>query len=189
VQLPARFSVPELLEDYAAIAQARGASLPASYDDARAAARRIVAALGHGSERPCHNDLLAGNLIRADEDGRTLLVDWEYAGMGDPRFDLGNLSVNNDFDDGTDDRLLATYQGSAASDGQRAALKLMRVMSDAREAAWGVVQGAVSDLDFDFEGYAAEHFQRLRAAVEQPLFEEWIACAATESGGQGGQTA
>ncbi len=26
-----------------------------------------------------------------------MIVDWEYAGMGDPRFDLGNLSVNNDF--------------------------------------------------------------------------------------------
>ena len=37
----------------------------------------------------------------------------------------------------------------------------MRFMSDFREAMWGVVQSAVSELDFDFEGYAREHFERL----------------------------
>src|SRR3977135_3473546 len=109
--------------------------------------------------------------------------------MGDPRFDLGNVSVNNGFDEHTDDCLLASYHGSRPGDGARAGLKLMRLMSDAREAAWGVVQGAVSELDFDFAGYAAEHFERLRAAVEQPLFEEWITYAAAGSGGHGGQTA
>ncbi len=28
-----------------------------------------------------------------------MIVDWEYAGMGHPCFDLGNLAVNNDFDE------------------------------------------------------------------------------------------
>jgi thiamine kinase-like enzyme len=177
VQLPTRFWVPELLEDYAAIAQARGARLPDGYDPAREAARRIGAALPLSEQRPCHDDLLAGNLIRAESDGRILLVDWEYAGMGDARFDLGNLSVNNDFDEATDDRLLRAYHGEPPSDAQRAALKLMRVLSDAREGAWGVVQGAISALEFDFAGYAGEHFERLRATVAGADFEEWLASA------------
>ena len=43
----------------------------------------------------------------------------------------------------------------------------MRYMSDFREAMWGVVQSAVSELDFDFAGYAAEHFERMeRTATE-----------------------
>jgi thiamine kinase-like enzyme len=180
VQLPTRFSVPELLEAYAAIARARGAPVPASYDAARAAAKRIAAALQNGEERPCHNDLLAGNLIRAEQDGRTLLVDWEYAGMGDPRFDLGNLSVNNEFDEATDERLLHAYYGAPPSDARRAALKLMRVLSDAREGAWGVVQGAISELDFDFAGYAQEHLDRLHEAVERPEFGDWLATAADD---------
>jgi hypothetical protein len=46
----------------------------------------------------------------------------------------------------------------------------MRFMSDFREAMWGVVQTAVSELDFDFEGYAAEHFGRLRRTAESPAF-------------------
>jgi len=36
-------------------------------------------------------------------------------------------------------------------------------MSDFREAMWGVLQSGISELDFDFNGYAAKHFQRLAA--------------------------
>jgi thiamine kinase-like enzyme len=176
-RLPARFCVPSLLDDYAAIVTEHGATLPAAYAQAVAAAARIEAALPVAGPCPCHDDLLSGNIIRAQDDGRLMIVDWEYAGMGDPRFDLGNLSINNDFDEATDERLLTAYYGQAPSDGRRAALKLMRVLSDAREAAWGVVQAEVSELDFDFEGYGRKHFERLRAAVEQPRFEEWLAAA------------
>ena len=52
--------------------------------------------------------------------GALMLVDWEYAGMGDPRFDLGNLAVNNDFDDADDERLLTAYYGRPPSDGASA---------------------------------------------------------------------
>ena len=46
----------------------------------------------------------------------------------------------------------------------------MRFMSDFREAMWGVVQAAVSELDFDFSAYAAEHFVRLRRTAESHSF-------------------
>jgi hypothetical protein len=46
----------------------------------------------------------------------------------------------------------------------------MRFMSDFREAMWGVVQSAVSELDFDFEGYARDHFERLRRTAESDAF-------------------
>ncbi|MHB8234642.1 MAG: phosphotransferase [Solirubrobacteraceae bacterium] len=178
VRLPTRFDVPALLGDYAAIVRSRAGTLPRAYTEAVRVAERIRSAVVLDRRRPCHNDLLAGNVIRAQEDGRLMLVDWEYAGMGDARFDLGNLSVNNDFDEPTDERLLSAYYGSAPSDAQRAALALMRVLSDAREAAWGVVQGELSELDFDFEGYAREHFERLQAATEQPQFAQWLQSAA-----------
>jgi thiamine kinase-like enzyme len=106
-----------------------------------------------------------------------MIVDWEYAGMGDPRFDLGNLSINNDFDEATDERLLNAYQKGAPTDAQRAALKLMRLLSDAREAAWGVMQGVVSELDFDFEHYGREHFERLHGGGVEAHLEEWLATA------------
>jgi thiamine kinase-like enzyme len=177
VRLPARFSVPELLDDYAAIIGERGGELPPQYEQARDAVARIAASLAPERERPCHNDLLAGNVIRERAGGRLMVVDWEYAGMGDPRFDLGNLSVNNGFDEASDERLLHAYYGASPSDSQMAALQLMRVLSDAREAAWGVVQAQISALDFDFQGYAEKHFERLREAVTRPRFEECLASA------------
>jgi thiamine kinase-like enzyme len=187
--LPACFWVPDLLERYGAIVRERGGELPAVYVQAVAIAARIAAVLPLARRCPCHDDLLPGNIIFAQPDERILIVDWEYAGMGDPRFDLGNLSVNNGFDEAADERLLTAYYGAAPTDGARAALKLMRVMSDVREAAWGVVQREVSELDFDFEGYGHEHFQRLRGAVEQPQFDDWLAWAASEAGAQSGQSA
>ncbi len=106
-----------------------------------------------------------------------MIVDWEYAGMGDPRFDLGNLAVNNGLDRDDEQRLLRAYHGRPARDHESVALTLMRVLSDAREGAWGVVQGALSDLDFDFTGYAHEHLGRMLAVAEAPAFEEMLARA------------
>lgn len=188
-RLAARFAVPELLDGYARIVRERGGEPPADYERARTAAAQVLAALPRHAPQPCHNDLLPGNLIRARADGRIMLVDWEYAGVGDARFDLGNLSINNDFDERANDRLLAAYDGAPPSDARRAQLKLARVLSDAREAAWGVVQGAISELDFDFAGYAREHFERLRAVAERPEFDEWLASAASDEGSTDGQAA
>ena len=65
--------------------------------------------------------------------------------------------------------LLDVYVGEVTPTAERA-LELMRFMSDFREAMWGVVQGAVSELDFDFAAYADEHFERLQALAAEPAF-------------------
>jgi len=177
VRLTTSFWVPDLLGEYAAVVVARGHPLPRGFSRAVLAVARIEAAMPRARACPCHNDLLAANIISANDDGRILIVDWEYAGMGDPRFDLGNLAVNNDFDGAAELRLLEAYHGAPPPARAHAELRLMRVLSDAREGAWGVVQAAVSELDFDFAGYADEHFARLDAVVAKPDFEEWLAAA------------
>ena len=175
LELPTRFWVPELLGEYAAVLAAQGGAVPAAYAAAQALVERIAIALPLTDPAPCHDDLLAGTILVAE--GTLLLVDWEYAGMGHRLFDLGNLAVNNEFDDAAEVSLLEAYFGAPVTPGRRAALKLMRIVSDAREAAWGVVQEVVSDIDYDFAGYAAEHFERLRIAADHPRLEEWIDAA------------
>jgi thiamine kinase-like enzyme len=177
-RLPIRFWVPDLLDEYAAIVGGRGGTLPDEYAAARALAARIGAVLPLSEPVPCHDDLLAANLILVDDRARVMFVDWEYAGMGHRMFDLGNLAVNNDFDEDGDERLLAAYFGEPPSPPRRAALRLMRIMSDAREAAWGVVQGVISELEFDFAAYAGRHFARLARAASDPRLEEWLDAAA-----------
>jgi hypothetical protein len=55
----------------------------------------------------------------------------------------------------------------------------MRAMSDVREGLWGVVQSTLSDVEFDFAGYAADHLRRLRATTSDQRFEDWMLDAAT----------
>jgi thiamine kinase-like enzyme len=178
VALPVSFWVPDLLEHYAKLIRQQGAALPALYEQAVEVAACVTGALPARDLRPCHNDLLSGNLIASAEDGRVMIVDWEYAGMGLPSFDLGNLSVNNNFDEGQDEQLLRTYLGRSPLDAETASLRLARVLSDAREGAWGVMQEQVSELDFDFAGYAEQHFARMQEAVAAPEFGRWLAAAA-----------
>jgi len=165
--LPGRFISFRVVEDYRTTAFSHGAEVPPSYAWARQVARRVERARGAFPERPCHNDLLNANFI--DDGTRIRIVDWEYAAMGDVFFDLANFSINHEF--GRDERqmLLAAYFGTVRPEDERA-LELMLFMSDFREAMWAVVQGAVSELDFDFGAYAHEHFERMETTAAAPAF-------------------
>jgi thiamine kinase-like enzyme len=175
--LPSSFAVFRLVEDQRELA----AAVPGSYDRARALARRIEAVLvpthPEHAHVPCHNDLLTANFVRDGQ--RVCIVDWEYAGMNDRYFDLGNLSVNNGFGPEDDRALLELYFEQPVTERRFAALALMRVISDFREAMWGAVQQVRSDVEFDYAGYAGQHFARLDRAAEDPQIEEWLAVAAT----------
>jgi hypothetical protein len=53
------------------------------------------------------------------------------------------------------------------------------VVSDFREAMWGVLQQGISTLDVDFVAYAEEHFDRMLRHAAEPSF----AAALTEVAG------
>ena len=182
--IPGLFVPFRIVEAYRALALSRGVTIPPEFELAQSIARRIeLACLTAPLElRPCHNDLLNANFI--DDGQRIRIVDWEYAGMGDPSFDLGNFSVNHRLDPEQDAILLAAYLGEGVREAAEehpalaARLTLMRVLSDFREAMWGVLQQGISTLDVDFREYAAEHFDRLLGASAQPAFERALSDAA-----------
>ena len=155
--IPSRFDSFRVVEEYRRTAEERGVRVPGAYAEAKARADQIEASLGPRPVCPCHNDLLNGNFIHDGE--RLRIVDWEYAGMGDPFFDLANFAVNHELDEAGERELLEAYAGEARP-ALVGLLRKMRFMSDFREAMWGVVQQGISDLDFDFAGYADEHFER-----------------------------
>jgi thiamine kinase-like enzyme len=169
------FSPWDRVDAYRLTALRHSMPLPIGYDEVDAAADRIAGALGERPVVPCHNDLLTANFLH--DGARLRILDWEYAGMGDPYFDLANLAANNGFSDDDEARLLAAYHGAPARPDQLAALRLLRLMAAFWEAMWAVVQSAVSELDFDFAGYAAEHLARVRERLSDPRFESWLADA------------
>jgi thiamine kinase-like enzyme len=172
--IPGLFVPLRIVEAYRALAIARGVPIPPEYDRATDAARRIERALlaDPTEPRPCHNDLLNANFI--DDGHRIRIIDWEYAGMGDPFFDLGNFSINHELEPDEDILLLEAYDGSVEPR-RLARLTLMRIVSDFREAMWGVLQQGVSTLDVDFVAYAAGSFDRLLRNASTPRFGHALA--------------
>jgi thiamine kinase-like enzyme len=128
------------------------------------------------AEVPCHNDLLPANVL-FDAD-RAWLLDFEYAGMNDAAFDLGNLAVNAGLDEAAEERLLRLYHGTVTAR-TWARLQLMTIMSDLREGLWAVVQQGISTLTtIDFVAYADEHLDRCAARFADPRVPGWLADAA-----------
>jgi thiamine kinase-like enzyme len=165
--IPGSFDSFRVVDGYRRTAIDRGGSVPDAYDWAHEVAERIEATRSTDAAVPCHNDLLNANFL--DDGERLRIVDWEYAGMGNRFFDLANFAINHELDQSQSELLLAAYFGAVRTPDAQA-LELMRFMSDFREAMWGVVQSAVSELDFDFDAYAAEHFARLERTAAAPAF-------------------
>ncbi|MFM8312326.1 MAG: phosphotransferase [Ilumatobacteraceae bacterium] len=182
--LQASFPVHRVVERHARDASAHGVEPPALFERLQAASRRIEDSMRRSATplAPCHNDLLPGNVLferGRPEDGaaRVLLLDYEYAGMNDPAFDLGNLSVNCGLGGDGDESLLRAYYGTIRTR-DWARLHLMKVMSEFREGMWAVVQQAISDLDTDFSAYADERLANCAALVAGSEFDSWLERAA-----------
>jgi thiamine kinase-like enzyme len=126
---------------------------------------------------PCHDDLL--NLNWLDELGVTggmgevRLLDWEYAGMGDIFFDLGNFTHHHRLEDEQIHLLLQEYFGEVTPK-HFARLKLMAAMSEIHEAMWGTTQTGISKLDEDFQGYADLFFGRARERFTDLRWVRWL---------------
>jgi len=171
---PGSFSHFETVRNYHMLALKHGVKFPDTLTTVFVLMAQIEAALaeaGMDQVKSCHNDLLASNFI---DDGRNIwIVDWEYAGMGDIFFDLGNFAVNQSLNDEQCQLLLQYYFGEVRA-ADRAHLHLMRLGSDLRESFWGFLQLGISELDFDYREYAHHHLNRFLHNVETSPFEQWL---------------
>ena len=171
---PGSFSPFRVAEEYKKTALSFKVKLPEKMDWYLEKSSEIESAM-YAREpltlRPCHNDLLNGNFI--DDGTRIRILDWEYAGMGDIFFDLGNFAVQHEFTDEQDEILLKAYF-SNPTNSQRAHLKLMKIMSDLREAMWAQVQIGVSQLDFDYVGYGQKYFERFEENTSGSEYQKWL---------------
>jgi thiamine kinase-like enzyme len=169
------FDPYRVVRTYRDEAAARGVTAPFDLASALALIDRIEGARPFRTSVLGHNDLLNANFLY---DGTVRLVDWEYAGMTDPFFDLANVAVNNGFSPDAERALLVGYVGHV-DEALEATLTLMKMVSELREAMWGVLQLAISDLDVDFAKYATERAERLNALVAAADVDELVAAAAT----------
>lgn len=168
-RVAAVFDPFRLVPEYRRLAGEHGVTPPFDYEAMWRGLGRIAAARPFSPACLCHNDLLNSNLLRSSEGLR--IVDWEYAGMGDPFFDLGNLAVNHQFGEEQEMALLRHYF-ETVGEAELALLRLFELVSEAREAMWGVLQTAISTLEVDFVGYAVDHAAGYFAILAELDFEE-----------------
>jgi thiamine kinase-like enzyme len=123
---------------------------------------------------PCHNDLLAENYI---DDGRQLwIIDFEYSGNNDPCFELGDTAQECAFDDERRAELCEAYFGRL-DPVQLARMELHAFMADVGWTLWAAIQAKISDIDYDFWGWAEERWDRAVTLMDSAEFPKLLSQA------------
>ena len=166
------FDMFALQRRYLGLVISEGYRRPPGYVDFMPSAERIGGAMSDQPEPsvPCHNDLLPANIMAsraADGTSRLWFIDFEYAGNGEPSFELANICAEAHL--GTDRlaELVTAYYGEGSSS-KLARARLHGLMSDYGWTLWACIQAATSPLDFDFYGWGLAKYERALAELRGP---------------------
>ncbi|GAA4716743.1 phosphotransferase [Nocardioides conyzicola] len=152
---------------YLSTVQERGYGLPPGYldhADAWDAVRRALAVRAQPTV-PCNNDLLAANFI--DDGTRCRLIDYEYSGNNDACFELGNTATECDLTPEQVEAYTEAYFGTPTR-ADLARVRLQMLVSEYGWSLWGFIQAAASPIDYDFEGWGMERYEKAVATLRGP---------------------
>ncbi|RVB73666.1 LPS biosynthesis choline kinase [Mesorhizobium sp. M7A.F.Ca.CA.004.06.1.1] len=172
---PFRFELFAMIDDYLKVLSTKEVALPAGYHDVVREAETVRSALA-AHPLPivaCHCDPLCENFLDTGE--RMWIVDWEYSGMNDPLWDLGDLSVEGKFDAAQDEEMIRAYFGGEARPAERGRIVIYKAMCDLLWTLWGLIQLANNNPVDDFRAYADGRFARCKALMETPEFSRHLA--------------
>jgi len=96
----------------------------------------------------CHNDPYYLNVL---DDGNLWFIDWEYAGMGDPMFDVAG--VGYPLNDGGRDILIEAYFGEVTDQHRSDLVDMIRVFL-CWNVAWSLMQITSRSVDHDYRQFA-----------------------------------
>ncbi|TJW16472.1 MAG: LPS biosynthesis choline kinase [Mesorhizobium sp.] len=172
---PFRFELFAMIDDYLKVLSTKDVELPAGYHDVVREAGVVHSALA-ANPLPivaCHCDPLCENFL--DTGDRMWIVDWEYSGMNDPLWDLGDLSVEGKFDAAQDEEMMHAYFGRQPTPAERGRVVIYKAMCDLLWTLWGLIQLANNNPVDDFRAYADGRFSRCKALMETPEFSRHLA--------------
>ena len=171
------FDVFRKIDEYLSLLAELKAELPGGYDDVKREAETVRKALRAHPPRltPCHCDPLAENFL--DDGERMRIVDWEYSGMNDPMWDLGDLSVEAEFGLAQDAAMMTAYFEGEPPAEQLGRMVLYKAMCDLLWTLWGVIQHANKNPADDFWAYATGRFERCRELMTSADFPRHLQAA------------
>ena len=165
------FDMRQIRLRYLDIVTSHDFRLPADYRDLERRVRHLEDAMGRQPEPlvPCNNDLLAGNFI--DDVSTMWIIDYEYGGMNEASFELGNIASESALDLGALDALVSAYWGrdSAAKVARARAWSLLARYG---WTLWASIQASVSAIDFDFWGWGMEKYESAHAELLGSAYQE-----------------
>ena len=172
-----RFDMFALRRRYLDIVHEHGFRMPAGYAALEPQLERVEQVLGHTPEVlvPCHNDLLAANVL--DDGGDLRIVDYEYSGMNEPSFELGNAAAEARLEADALAELTAAYHGRH-DDALVARAELWGWVARYGWTLWGMIQDGTSSIEFDFWEWAMEKFEPAERLARGPRLEALLARAA-----------
>jgi len=169
-----RFELFNMIDDYLKILSTKDVDLPEGYNDIVKGAEPIKELLETNSIplAPCHCDPLCENFL---DDGKNMwIVDWEYSGMNDPLWDLGDLSVEAGMNEDQENEMLKAYFGKEPTAAQKGRVIIYKAMCDLLWTLWGLIQLADKNPADDFWAYSIERFERCKVLMQNPIFAEHI---------------
>jgi thiamine kinase-like enzyme len=171
----------KFLEDYLTLVEQHSLACPAGILDWLPTIRRIQAALAvHPLPlAPSNNDLLAKNIM---DDGRIRIIDYDFSGMNDPMFDVGDLAMEGDYDSGQIRVACDAYFGTH-NPVQYARASLFGI---AAQYTWSLLFVGMDALlpdapaeGFDYWQEASSRWDWTRAKLENPALESLLAAASS----------
>ena len=162
------FDMPARQAAYRRTVRDRGFALPPTYDDHADAWSEVVEALAVDAPAPvpCNNDLLAANFL--DDGERVWLIDYEYSGMGDAAFELGNTVTECEFSREQTEAWVEAYAGEVTTRALLARVRLQALAAQYGWSLWGFIQAATSPQDFDFQAWGMHRFAKAEATFRGP---------------------
>lgn len=160
VRLRNEFNIFHEIEKYDSLMEKANAIMYEGWENVRPKVMALENRLNHlGIDlKPCHNDALYENFIKAT-DGTVYLIDWEYSGMNDPMADFAALFIEAGFEKENEDYILDKYfEGQVPSDIPERIL-CYQILWDYLWAQWTVIKEAKGD---DFGTYGQDRFNRAR---------------------------
>ena len=172
---PFRFELFGMIDDYLKLLAGKDVRFPDGYHGVLEEAEGVRRALG-AHPLPltaCHCDPLCENFLDTGE--RMWIVDWEYSGMNDPMWDLGDLSVEGGFDAGQERQMVEAYFGGPPGAFEMGRIVVYKAMCDLLWTLWGLIQVANKNPADDFRAYASNRFERCQRLMHEASFARHLA--------------
>ena len=154
-----------MIDEYLGVLAGQPTQLPHGLTDMLALAEELRQTLSRHRipSVACHCDLLPDNFL--DTGTRMYLVDWEFSGMNDPMWDIGDAIVECGFSPKEERELIASYFGGEPTSAEMGRIVIYKAMCDLLWTLWGLIQHANGNPADDFRAYAAKRFARAQAVV------------------------